>query len=151
MPPRPAHKESTHHKTPIRAGTNSPTITPDGKIIGEPTEQRAPPALVQIHRSSTRVQETDDKEEKEVEALAAFMMCDASNTQVALPDLKVEAWPHTGQQPDPISISKAQKLLAAALTAVPCEVPGAGAHVDTLGSLRPTRIGKNGKESPQPW
>jgi hypothetical protein len=45
-----------------------------------------------------------------------------------LPELSTEAWPHADTKPNPISISKARKLLAAAYAAIPCELEGTGIH-----------------------
>ena len=47
----------------------------------------------------------------------------------ALPELKTGRWTYKGiVTPDPISIEKTRKLLAAGYGKIPCEVPGAGTH-----------------------
>ena len=51
-----------------------------------------------------------------------------SRAATELPQLRTEEWPYKDEKPNPISISKARKLLAAAYAAIPCEQEGTGVH-----------------------
>ena len=126
--------DNTNFITPIRETANHPTVTPPT------TDNNAPPAPLRIHRSPPRERVADnngsvlqsgganEETTKEETALVAYMMYNTGHSMAELPELKVEAWPHGDQRPNPISISMARKLLAAAYAAIPCEVPGAGVH-----------------------
>ena len=61
------------------------------------------------------------------EALELYMMFNTC-APTELPQLRTEPWPYSGKKPNPISISKARRLLATAYAAVPCELAGTGDH-----------------------
>ena len=64
----------------------------------------------------------------DVAAIATLMMLNQQPDR-ELPELKTGQWPHQGvETPDPITIEKARKLLAAGYAKIPCEVPGSGTH-----------------------
>ena len=69
---------------------------------------------------------TDTYAEDTVTATEYIMFSPRSAAE--LPSLRTEKWPYSGRTPNPISISKARKLLAAAYAAVPCEIEGTGVH-----------------------
>ena len=118
--------------TPTKERTRIPSVTPEG-TGGERT--RDAPLSVRIERetSSSSLSEASEdpsssrnKEEANAAALALMMFSPRAATE--LPALRTADWPYEGQKPNPISISKARKLLAAAYAAVPCELKGAGVH-----------------------
>lgn len=63
----------------------------------------------------------------EDESLALLMMFN-SRAATELPQLHTDTWPYNGKKPNPISVSKARRLLATAYAAVPCEITGTGEH-----------------------
>ena len=66
----------------------------------------------------------EERTDGEYQALMMF----GARTATELPTLHTEAWAYNGQKPNPISINKAKRLLAAAYSAVPCELDGTGIH-----------------------
>ena len=77
---------------------------------------------------STRIAE-ELQENTEEEAIAtALIMFSPTTATAELPTLRTEAWMYDGQEPTPISIETARRLLAAAYTEIPCELEAAGDH-----------------------
>jgi hypothetical protein len=112
---------------PITPG-DTPDRTPPDRTppqlrdaIDSITEFEYTPYIPTTPQPGQTPQSTDDEE------LAAYMMF-GSRASSELPDLRTEAWPYTGKRPNPISISKARKILAAAYATVPCEISEAGIH-----------------------
>ena len=123
--------------TPIRQRTGLPAVTPEGSNIdrtpGAPLKEQIDrdthlgthePTLPESPNEGS-IQATP--EENPEEAAAAYMMF-SPRTATELPTLRTEEWDYKGLKPNPISISKARKLLSAAYAAVPCELTEAGVH-----------------------
>ena len=71
--------------------------------------------------------DTDLENHRQQEELASAMMLSAGTT-TAMPSIKPGKWKCDGKPPNPISIRKARRLLAAACAEVPCSSKGAGIH-----------------------
>ena len=124
--------------TPTKGYPELPAVTPESVLTREPTTPGAP-LIERIRRSpprtrggenrpeDTTLHTADNKDDRgQADALALMMFSPRGTSE--LPELRTEAWPHEGQKPNPISISKARKLLAAAYASVPCEIEAAGVH-----------------------
>ena len=143
---------NTSTVTPMKAGSNPIAVTPElhppqAQVIHERDSKEI---ASQVAAEVTVPQDTRTKHDLKDAELAAYMMYSQRSAPVELPELQTEAWPHEGQRPNPISISKARQLLAAAYSAVPCEMPGAGVHGHRHGSLRLMRTGPPGKGYKEP-
>ena len=126
---------SNYTDTPGSDPIRPAAITPDTETDGNSTE--TPPlisdAIASIERYEFTPYKIDepivgrDQDQAEDKAVLAYMMFNARATTV-LPQLHTEAWPYGNRKPNPISMSKARRLLAAAYATVPCEIAGTGEH-----------------------
>ena len=64
---------------------------------------------------------------QETETTAAIMMTETRENG-SRPRLHTDKWAYNGKRPNPISISKARKMLATAYAAIPCELDGTDIH-----------------------
>ena len=113
----------------------TPDVTGNRENTGAPpieTIQRSPPRARAESDDSTVTEDSTFNPRQldtttEDEALATYMMFSPRGT-TELPTLRTDTWPYEGHKPNPINISKARKLLAAAYAAIPCEITAAGVH-----------------------
>lgn len=71
--------------------------------------------------------ETKEEDKSGPSGIQALMMF-SPQAVAALPALRTEPWPHTGQKPTPVAIGKATRFLASALEAIDCAAVEAGVH-----------------------
>ena len=113
------------------------TITPDK---GTPTDrlQQADSSNVPLEVDNTETDNCTDRviddftkdldNYKRQEELALTAMMSLGRTTAEMPTIKPGKWKYTGKLPNPISIRKARRLLAAAYAKVPCSLKEAGLH-----------------------
>ena len=101
-----------------------------------------PPSQSRIDRSPTRgtdsgsedtVTDTDgatgnSEDSEPIGKEEELFIMYSPRTTVELPTIKTGRWPYGNQNPSPITIHKARKLLAAAYAIIPCEINGTGVN-----------------------
>ena len=125
IPVTPHNQDSPNDTTELTEETREGRVTPPGirdaidsisDYEFDPTPDVDEALLTQLN------------EQQENDALEALMMYGVGSTPSTLPTLQTEAWPYEGQIPNPISIHKARRLLAAGYAAIPCEINGTDIH-----------------------
>ena len=114
--------------TPEQSRAASPTfITPSiGSIDG--AIESISSYLFRPEEEALQEDPPELREQQEEEELFYLSMTEGKSKTV-LPGLPTGAWPYAPKDnPDPISINKAKKLLTAAFANVPCELPETGIH-----------------------
>ena len=119
-------KDQVTREPPLAA-----VITPTG-ATAVPRDDTPPPirdAITAIESFVFSPDESPDtkKTQSSNEDLQALMMF-SPRAAIELPTLCTETWTYCNQKPNPISINKAKKLLAAGYSNIPCELDGTGIH-----------------------
>ena len=112
--------------TPTRH-TNTET---SGNENGD-AETNAPPTPSVEHGRAVEDFSADLKEYRQQEDFALAMMMGTMSgmgSNRPMPTLQTEKWKFTGKTPNPISIRRARRFLAAAYEMITCEEVGTGAH-----------------------
>lgn len=112
--------------------TQGQVVTPGAESVTTTTEREETPHLdeaideIRSYQYQSPLAQGTPADATE-EEFAAFMMFN-SLPAAPLPQLETEPWPHAGQDPNPVNIGTARRLLAAGFEDVKCDIEGAEGH-----------------------